>query len=60
MIRTGLVFKLAKKEFPTPLCEVCVGTTQQYQTTVNIHFQEFQKVHLNKTKNPFYYNQISR
>ena len=45
---------------PNHFCDVCVGATQQHQTTVNMHFQEFQKVLLYKTKNPFYYNQISR
>ena len=31
--------------------KVGAGTTQQHQTTLNRHFQEFHKVRLNETKN---------
>ena len=36
---------------PSPPCEVYAVTTQQHQTAVNRHFQEFHKVRLNETKN---------
>ena len=35
---------------PSPPRELYVGTTQQHQTTLNRHFQEFHKVSLNEKK----------
>ena len=36
---------------PIPHCEVYAVTTQQHQTALNRHFQEFHKSRLNETKN---------
>ena len=52
MIPTGLhVFREKISIFSSPPRDLYVGITQQHQTTLNRDFQEFHKVHLNKTKN---------